>query len=252
MNDTQWQVTFMISRKKGDEQPHFQSFQIEVDPDEYVLDGIERIWAMHDRSLTFRHACHHSTCGACAMLVNGIEKLTCITTIRSVTKDGGTLQIEPLRNFQVLSDLVVDMSEFYLNMDLAKTKQVVSLPEATLGYEPKVPESGADYDRLVDCIECGMCVSACPIALTDSSYLGPGVLAGVHQMIPCSSDPALLDIADNENGVWRCHSAYECSEVCPSHVDPGWRIMDLRKKIIGAQLRRIFNRKQMEKKTDEK
>ena len=67
MSQERWNVTFIVSRKKGEEMPHLQSFALEVDPDEYVLDGVERIWAFHDRSLTFRHACHHSTCGACGM-----------------------------------------------------------------------------------------------------------------------------------------------------------------------------------------
>ena len=54
--------------------------------------------------------------------VNGVEKLTCITTIRSVTHNGGTLKVEPLRNFPVISDLVVDMGVFYLRMEDANRK----------------------------------------------------------------------------------------------------------------------------------
>src|SRR5512141_1263905 len=111
MSQERWQVTFKISRRKAGEPPQLQNFLMEVDPDEYVLDGVERIWANHDRSLTFRHACHHSTCGACGMLVNGVEKLTCITYIRSVTHNGGTIKVEPMRNFPVESDLVVDMGK---------------------------------------------------------------------------------------------------------------------------------------------
>ena len=80
--------------------------------------AVERIWAFHDRSLVYRHACHHSTCGACGMRVNGAEKLTCITPIRDVVQDGGTLRVEPLRNFPVISDLAVDMGTMYHRMDL--------------------------------------------------------------------------------------------------------------------------------------
>lgn len=90
---------------------------MDVDPDEYVLDGIERIWAFHDHSLTYRHACHHSTCGACGMRVNGVEKLTCITTIRSVTGNHGVIRVEPLRNFPVFSDLVVDVAPFFQRLE---------------------------------------------------------------------------------------------------------------------------------------
>ena len=74
-----------------------------------------RVWAFKDRTVCFRHACHHSTCGGvCGMRVNDVEKLTCITYIRDVTRDGGTLKVEPLRNFPVVSDLVVDMGIAFL------------------------------------------------------------------------------------------------------------------------------------------
>jgi succinate dehydrogenase / fumarate reductase iron-sulfur subunit len=241
MTVEKWTVTFEILRQKGSGAPYWQSFQLEVDPDEYVLDGVERVWAIHDRSLTYRHACHHSTCGACGMRVNGVEKLTCITPIRSVTRDGGTLRVEPLRNFPVVSDLVVDMGPFYVRLEQARFPQVAPLDEASLGYEADPPESDA-YERLVDCIECGCCISACPVALTTPAYLGPAILAGIQHSYGQAKDPRLLDFADQADGVWRCHSAFECTAVCPSNVDPAWRIMDLRRKVVGNRIRRLLGR----------
>ena len=230
---------------EGQNKRHFERFNLEVDPDEYVLDGVERIWAFHDRSLTFRHACHHSTCGACGMLVNGVEKLTCITPIRSVTKDGGTLRVEPLRNFPVVSDLAVDMSSFYLNMEKAQFSQVAPIKNASLPFEDQSIEG--DYERLVDCIECGMCVSACPAAHSSSSYLGPGALAAFQHTLNQNNDAELYDLVDCHDGPWRCHNAFECSAVCPSNVDPAWRIMNLRRKIVGHRLRRLFKRREAAK-----
>jgi len=246
MSAEKWNVNFIVTRQKGDNPPFTQSFQLEVDPDEYVLDGVERIWAFHDRSLVFRHACHHSTCGACGMRVNGVEKLTCITTIRSVTQNGGTLRVEPLRNFPVVSDLVVDMSDLYLRLEEARFSQVADLDDARLKYE-KEPTASApgdgEYERLVDCIECGCCISACPIALTTPEYVGPAVLAAIQESYVQTQDPALLDLADQANGAWRCHSAYECTDVCPSNVDPGWRIMNLRGRITGHRIGKLFRRR---------
>ncbi len=241
MSQEKWTVKFNITRQKAGEQARTQQFEIEVDPDEYVLDGIERVWAFHDRSLLFRHACHHSTCGACGMRVNGVEKLTCITTIRSVTRDGGTLRIEPLRNFPVVADLVVDMSDMYTRLEDVRVPQVVPVDEANLDYE-KDPADGGDYERLVDCIECGCCISACPIAVTTSEYIGPAVIAGAHQSYVETGDRSLLSMVDQENGVWRCHSAFECSAVCPSNVDPAWRIMNMRSRIVGNRIRNLFRR----------
>ncbi len=249
MTDSQWTITFRIARQRGDGERSYQDYTIKVDPDEYVLDGIERIWAFQDRGLTFRHACHHSTCGACGMLVNGYEKLTCITPIRAVSHDGGTLRIDPMRNFPVVSDLVVDMSDFYNRLEQTGYSQVAQLGEACLPYEegcgPNQPDDRherASYERLVDCIECGLCISACPPSRTDESYLGPAVLAAIQQGIAEGKGSQLLEMADCKEGVWRCHSAYECTAVCPSNVDPAWRIMNLRRQVIGHRIAGLFRR----------
>ncbi len=42
----------------------------------------------------------------------------------------------------------------------------------------------------------------------------------------------LLALADGEHGVWRCHSAFECTEACPQAVDPAGKIMALRRELI--------------------
>ncbi len=247
MSQERWQVTFLVYRKKGEDPAHIQSFDLEVDPEEYVLDGVERIWAYHDRSLTFRHACHHSTCGACGMRVNGVEKLTCITTIRSVTHNGGSLKIEPLRNFPVVSDLVVEMGSLYTRMESVQSSQVIPVKNSTLPYEKLAfPDDGMLHERLADCIECGCCISACPVAITTPEYVGPAILAAAQQTHALTGNPIILDLVDGADGLWRCHSGFECTAVCPSNVDPAWRIMDLRRRVIGKRIRSLFSRKSKE------
>lgn len=244
MSEAQWTVTYRVFRQTDGATPHFDTFRIAVDPDEYVLDGVERVWALHDRSLTFRHACHHSTCGACGMRVNGGERLTCITCIRDVTTNGGTITVEPLRNFPVVSDLVVDMSTLYAGFERVGLREVapvsdVPTPDAhTIAPAYQTEATDATSMRLIDCIECGLCVSACPIAATDPDYLGPAVLAAIQQR-DLHNEPQLGELADQHEGVWRCHSAFECSTVCPACVEPAWRIMDLRRQLVGQHLRRV-------------
>ncbi|MBK9714347.1 MAG: succinate dehydrogenase/fumarate reductase iron-sulfur subunit [Kouleothrix sp.] len=235
MSGNNWTVTFQIYRQKGDQPPHFDRFTIAASPDEYVLDGVERVWAFHDRSLTFRHACHHSTCGACGMRVNGVEKLACITRIRDVARDGGTIKVEPLRNFPVVSDVVVDMSRLYAAMEQASFCEV-GPAEPVQGAG--AGDGAARYRRLADCIECGLCMSACPVAGTAPSYLGPGVLAALQQ--GGLDDDGARALSDSQDGIWRCHSAFECAAACPSLVDPATRIMQARRQLVGAKVRRLF------------
>lgn len=238
----QWKITLRIYRQKEDQTPHFDDFHMDVNPDEYVLDTVERVWAFHDRTLCYRHACHHSTCGACGMRVNGIEKLTCITPLRTVTHNGATLRLEPLRNFPVVSDLAVDTGSLYQKMEAVHGRAVLPVTEAEIETPPSKwnPEDG-QYIRLSDCLECGMCISACPVAATTPGYLGPAPL-GAGQDVGLAGLPALLSTVDNEDGVWRCHSAFECTAVCPSFVDPARRIMDLRKQVVVARVKNLFGR----------
>jgi succinate dehydrogenase / fumarate reductase iron-sulfur subunit len=225
---TAWNVTYRVRRQQGQAPARVEEYRLSVDPDEYVLDGVERIWAFHDRSLTFRHACHHSTCGACGMVVNGVERLSCITRIRDIVGDGGTITVEPLRNFALVSDLVVDMSRLYAALE--------GVGFSTVTPGDAQPDTGAEELRLVDCIECGLCISACPVMATALSSLGPAPLAAVQHD---GTAGAMAGQVDSHERLWRCHSSFECSAVCPSGVDPAARIMALRRQVLGQRLRQL-------------
>jgi succinate dehydrogenase / fumarate reductase iron-sulfur subunit len=244
-----WQVNFRIFRYKQDGSPaRFETFTLTVRPDEYVLDAIERIWAEQDRSLVFRHACHHAGCGACGIRINGREKLGCITRIDSVATDGSTVTLEPLRNMEVISDLVVDMAPFYAKMEQTQFVMIRE-SEPMINLETLQPVTVKDkFNRFENCIECGICVSACPIPATDSDYMGPAALAAIERMV---QEPrlnvnlqTLIALADCEHGLWRCHTAFECSEACPSNVDPAALMMDLRRKVIADRIKRLFGIRQ--------
>jgi succinate dehydrogenase / fumarate reductase iron-sulfur subunit len=233
-----WSVTFRVFRLKTDQSAHYDTFTLDVNPDEYVIDAVERIWAYHDRSLAFAHACHHSTCGACGMRVNGVEKLTCITPIHTIAKNGGLVQVDPLRNFPIVSDLVVDMGPLFRKMEVIGHRSVLPLSEEPAGM-PVRKANGNEYIRLSDCIECGLCISACPVAASTPDYLGPAVLAGALQH-GIKGQAGIMRLVDSEDGVWRCHSAFECTRACPSYVEPGTKIMQLRRQVVGERFANLF------------
>jgi succinate dehydrogenase / fumarate reductase iron-sulfur subunit len=82
-------------------------------------------------------------------------------------------------------------------------------------------------------------LSACPIAATSDRYVGPAALAAAQRILeePRGAHTAgLLEWADEPDGVWRCHAAFECSEACPSNVNPAARIMALRGVLVGGAL----------------
>jgi succinate dehydrogenase / fumarate reductase iron-sulfur subunit len=250
-------IPLKVFRYKSGQAPRYDIFRVQVAETANVLDAIETAWAQHDRTLTYRHACHHASCGSCAVRVNGVEKLPCITPVRDAYRGQGELLIEPLRNFPIVSDLVVDVSGFFRRM-WASGLLITRTAEATLPLAADAPGDGlapqpvqiaeglARFNRFENCVECGICISACPTMAASDKFFGPAGLAGIYRARLESNDLAerarLLELADGEHGVWRCHSAWECTEACPQNVNPAEAIMALRRDLIRLRFKKLFGR----------
>ncbi len=233
-------VHFRVSRfKQGDSAPHFDEFDVPVGKRTTVLDALVTIRNRMDDTLTLRHSCFHASCGTCGMRINDREALACVTGVESM---GSDVKVEPLANQELVSDLVVDMVDFYDRFG-AIDRPLVRGSEAVPGAVP--PEGIDAYTRYEDCIECGLCVSACPVVAVDDRYLGPAALAAAWrvQEEPRSMDATgVLALVDDPQGLWRCHTAWECSDACPSGVDPAGAIMHLRRRVIGQRVAGVFGR----------
>lgn len=245
------QVTLRILRSRPDRAQHYETYDVTVPDAANVLDAIEQVWAQHDRDLMFRHACHHASCGTCAVRVNGREKLPCIDPVSAYNDK--TLTIEPLRNFPIVGDLVTDVAQFFHNQEASHF--VITRPtENELDGKPIAytqgldPESAATVpsNRFENCVECGICLSACPTMAADYKFFGPAGLAAIQRQMAKTTDAnekaRLLELADGEQGVWRCHSAWECTEACPQNVFPAEAIMSLRREITKGRFRKLFGK----------
>lgn len=211
--------------KRGDTAgEHFDEFDVPAGPRTTVLDALRWIQLNRDPSLALRHSCMHASCGTCGVQVDGHEVLSCVSAIA----DHGTeMTVEPLANHPILTDLVVDMGEFFARFPdkhpMLRASEV--LPEA------QPPDGLAGYVRLEDCIECGLCLSACPVASVSHDYVGPAALASAQRLIeePRGADREdVLAWASRPEGVWHCHLGFECNLACPVDALPADRIMALR------------------------
>jgi succinate dehydrogenase / fumarate reductase iron-sulfur subunit len=81
-----------------------------------VLDALVKINDQIDPTLSFRRSCREGVCGSCAMNIDGINTLACLTPIDSLKK--GTSRITPLPHMPVLKDLVTDLSGLYAQYEL--------------------------------------------------------------------------------------------------------------------------------------
>jgi succinate dehydrogenase / fumarate reductase iron-sulfur subunit len=215
-------VHLRIRRSDG-----WADFHVEVRRGAYVLEALEAAWRS-DHTLLFRHSCHHGSCGTCGMRINGREALACLTPVADVARGGRPVRLEPLRNLALLGDLLVDMRAVAAGIERTGLPSIRRCDRQD-GHRIAAPPL-MQYD---DCIECGLCVSACPIAGSDDRFVGPAVLAAGGRLageLPAAATMAAMQEAGGEHGVWRCHGAFECSDVCPAEVDPARMILGLRRK----------------------
>jgi succinate dehydrogenase / fumarate reductase iron-sulfur subunit len=222
--------------------PRYDAFRVAAGPRTTVLDALLAVRRLKDPSLTVRHSCLHGSCGTCGMRVNGREVLACVTRIQEL---GDPVVVEPLAGAAVAGDLVVDMDHVYRRLEpagrpLVRASERAGAEDAKAGTGPVLE----DLERFEDCIECGLCLSACPAA-ADPRFLGPAALAAAERVLtePRDGDPkAVLGLVDDAHGAWRCHTAFECSAVCPAGVEPGEAIMRLRGRLLRDRLPRLVGR----------
>lgn len=231
-------VTLKIFRYQPnvDTRPRFDTFQVRQRPGLMVLEALFDILEYQDASLAFRYSCRWGICGSCAMHINGRYRLACETRVEAL---GPEITVQPLQHFPIIKDLVVDFEGFF-----EKLAQVQ--PYLMPGDDDPAKErlqSPAQRERTEDgakCILCACCQAACPMTLAHHAYLGPAVLLKLDRFHQDSRDDAKdlrLDLAEGEMGVWRCHTVFNCVEVCPKELHPAQAISHLKQ---GLARRKLF------------
>ena len=238
-------LTFTIQRfnPETDTCPHEEDYRLEVGRGMTVLEGLIRIKNEQDGSLALRYSCRSAICGSCTMEVNGVEKLSCRTSVRKELERHGGITVAPLKNLPVIKDLVVDMSSFWGKVRdvtpwlLASPKTDAEQPSGQMTLVP----GSYRFHNVDACIMCGACVAACTSHEVSKGFLGPAALAKAARFV---SDPReskaskrtrLVEL-EKENGIWDCVRCNFCVEVCPKDVKPMEAIIRLRRAAIEAGL----------------
>jgi succinate dehydrogenase/fumarate reductase iron-sulfur protein len=187
---------------------HFDEYDVPVDGCTTLLDALRWIQLHRDPSLSLRHSCLHASCGTCGVRVNGKEELACVS---SLAEHGDDIRVEPLANLPVVTDVVVDMRPFY---------------DRFSGERPLIRATDS-FMRLDDCLECALCVSACPVAGAETGFVGPAALAAAARSL---EDP--LAWARRPEGVWQCTTCKACIDRCPAGIEPMKDIVDMRRALV--------------------
>jgi succinate dehydrogenase / fumarate reductase, iron-sulfur subunit len=229
-------VTAVIRRfiPEKDEQPHWETYTVDVFPTERVLDVLHKIKWEQDGSLTFRRSCAHGVCGSDAMRINGRNRLACKTLIKDLNISQ-PIHIEAIQGLPLEKDLVVDMEPFFASY---RQMQPFLIAHSNPGKGKERIQSPAARERFDDttkCILCAACTSSCPIFWTDGQYFGPAAIVNAHRFIFDSRDDASatrLDILNDKEGVWRCRTTFNCTEACPRGIQITQAIAEVKQAII--------------------
>ena len=214
-----------------DTKPHWDEFTVQAEPTDRILDALHTAKWTIDGTLSFRRSCAHGVCGSDAMVINGANGLACLQLVQDV---GTEISLEPIRGFPVIKDLVVDMEPFF-----AQYRSVLPylVNHDDPGYKERY-QSAEDRDRFDDttkCILCACCTTSCPVYWGNSDYIGPAAIVNAHRFIFDSRDQAAeqrLDILNQKSGVWRCRTAFNCSEACPRGIKVTQAIEEVKRAIL--------------------
>ncbi len=223
MADDQQKKTFVVTRfdPDRDQVPKTQSYEVPIQPDWKVLDALNYIKDHIDPTLSHRWSCRMAVCGSCGMNVNGEPKLTCKTPLRDY---GDTVEVEPLANFPIVRDLVIEMDGFMEKFREVKPWVITAKEKAVEeGTYRQSPEQLEAFKQFSMCINCMLCYAACPVVANEPEFLGPAAIALGHRYNLDTRDEGereRMEIFRGEGTVFSCSYANECSEVCPKNVDP--------------------------------
>ncbi len=228
---------FDPSVEKG---PRFQEYAVPWKDGMTVLDALLYARDKLDHGIAMRFSCRMASCGSCGMKVNGRPRLACETQVADLRSE--TITVQPMDNFPVVRDLVVDLESFFakhagLSPGLAR-KSDPQEQESPTGEYLMTPKELDSFVQFTYCIKCGLCSSSCPTSSTDSLFPGPQALAQAYRFLEDVRDEATeerLDSVDSQHGVWRCHFAGTCSAVCPKGVDPALGIQLLKRHVMAAR-----------------
>jgi succinate dehydrogenase / fumarate reductase iron-sulfur subunit len=232
-------ATFRIQRfdPQHDQSPHTETFYVPLRKGMTVLEGLLDIVDSQDGSLAFRYSCRGAICGSDAMYINGAFRLACETQIASLLP--GEVHISPLPYMKVIKDLVVDQEPFFRAYERIKPFLINEEPPPEK-ERLQTPEQRKQIDEMIDCILCASCYSSCPMHWTDSEFLGPAALLKAYRFVGDSRDRGereRIKVVDSENGVWRCHTVFNCTEACPKKINLTWSIQALKRRSLINRLK---------------
>jgi len=195
-----------------DPSPKYVRYEVQYRQGMTVLGVLRYIYERLDGSLAFDHECRNGYCGVCAVMVNKEPVLACKTLASE------EMTLEPLPNFPIIRDLVVDRSDFNTRFNMLRPFIERSILPSEEPEELK-PQEFKMHKTLSRCLRCLSCHSICPV-VTDAQqeFAGPTSMVEIAKYAFDPRDSGARSITAYEEGVFNCVGCSRCKKVCPSEI----------------------------------
>ncbi len=206
---------------RGDkERGEFIDYTVEVDEGMVVLDGLFNVQAQHANDLAIRWNCKAGKCGSCSMEINGKPRLACMTRLNDF-EENETITVTPMRSFEVIKDLVTDVSWNY-----EQNKKITPFKPGKKGKDGKYRMNVESAERVQEfrkCIECYLCQNTCHVIRDHekkNEFIGPRFMIRLAslEMHPLDTADRVKAIRD-DYGSGMCNITKCCTKVCPEHIE---------------------------------
>ncbi len=179
-------------------------------------------------------------CGSDGMRINGKNTLACSLLLKDIKNidSGKPVVIEPLPYLPIVKDLVIEMKDFFAKYELVKPYLIAK--DAPPEHERL--QSHEDAELLMEstkCIMCACCTTSCPSLWSNENYLGPAAFLKSYRFTFDTRDTnpeEHLTAVDSADGIWRCHTIFNCVESCPKDINITWHISQLKKRLVSDEL----------------
>jgi len=231
-------VTLKIFRwdPQKEEKASYQTFEVEADPMDRLLDCLIRIREEQDPTLAFRMSCAHGICGSDGMRINSICGLACQKLVKDL---GEEILVEPLPVFRVIKDLIVDQDPFFERYYSIKPYLITKSPPAE-AERRQSPEEHHRFEDALRCILCACCTASCPVNQNKETeaYVGPAALVRAFRYLFDSRDEGTEErtaLLDQKDGAWGCQTLWKCTEVCPKEIPVTKQIGQIKRRIYESK-----------------
>ena len=234
---------------QADAAPRYDQFRVPAGPRTTVLDALLAVRRGQDPGLTIRHSCLHGSCGTCGMRVNAVRSWPA-SPDWTAWATWWWSSPWPARRWSGTWWSTWSPSTGGSSRPAGPWSGPASAPaRAHPRRGPRGPVL-EELERFEDCLECGLCLSACPVA-GDPRFLGPVALAAAErvQEEPRGADPrAVLGCRRRPRGLALPRGVRVLGRL-PGRGRPGRAIMRLRRRLLRDRLPRLVGRYHREERT---